>query len=303
MCFQSVLTSLCSFLLQLLPQSPLAAVLCASLTAVILTLGYLVLLRLGLWNCLSTSEDPSDSTNRILAWKTGHRWFATSGLLVVGLSLINLPSMPMSGLAKGLAYAQLVPTLVWAGLCARSQSQYDHHQLSDSSRRLYSLLYDLVFWGQAFGLLVYAVCMSNLLHLLNLAHPSLSPEAFQHGLRAGMLLGLWRNPNTSGIRSLMSVAFVVDWLGDKVMVFYLVPLLQFFLVLLAWLPLKSKLSGWEGLVRAGIGLSFGRILGRALGALLLGEEGPTLLEPIAEIVVTIWMLPELTANFEEQPVS
>ena len=96
--------------------------------------------------------------------------------------------------------------------------------------------------------------------------------------------------------------FLVDWLAEKVISLWSVPFVQFGLVWVALAPFYSAKEGVQRTLRLGLGLCAGRIVGRALGALFLGEEGPILLEPISEMVMALWLLPASNAH-EPDPAS
>ena len=230
--------------------------------------------------------------------------FGVVGILVVIVSIFSLRELNQPYWAKFCAYLQLVPTvgfsaaaLLYPGHSGKVRWGWlRHSDLEGPESRLVWLLTDLLCFGLFFGLLTYQASISNLLYIAGIARPELSDDLYIHGLRLGMLLAIWFTPATQGGRTVMTVAFLVDWLAEKVVDPNLVPLLQFVLVWIALAPFHAREEGLKRTIRLGFGLCAGRVLGRVLGALFLGEEGPILLEPISELVVALWLFPDGLAH-------
>ena len=169
---------------------------------------------------LPSALSADDSSSNLLM----HRSLGVVGFLVVLVSIFGIPSLGYSFWAKVCCYLQLLVAVIWSVLCLATPSQgqssswewMGYSDLEGSEGRLVWLVTDLLCYGLLAGLVVYQLCISNVLHLAHWAHPSMAEALYQHGLRAGMLVAIWLTPATQGARSVMSVAFLVDWWGESV---------------------------------------------------------------------------------------
>lgn len=228
-----------------------------------------------------------------------HYGLAIIAGLVLLISLVTLGDVQLKPSARLCAYLQLVP-LAAAGIACltqRAQSQaplsswLNYHDLNAPVGRIGWLVTDLVCYGLLFGLTAYVLCLSNVLNLLfQLSPVDWADPLLLHGMRLGMLIAIWRTPITEGSRTLMSMAFLVDWLLEKIINPWFVPPVQLALVIAGIAPFYSFPFGLKRALRIGFGLCAGRVVGRIVGALFLGEAGPVLFEPISEVVMAMWLL-------------
>lgn len=279
----------------LAPTSAKLAVVLAAMMGWVGVLVFVAALRFLLAPALTAATE-ADSVS-YQPWTALHTALGWIAVLLIVVSLWGLPQSGFQSMALGTAYLQLLPTALLAYLALtypkgqKNSEGLSYSQLTGGEGNLVRLVVDLVLWGLLVGLLAYQACASNLLHLFNLAHPAQSETFYLHGLRAGMLLALWLTPATAGGRAMMTVAFVIDWLGNLVVSDSFIPPLQLLFVWLAIAPFRSGEDGLRLALRVGFGLCLGRVVGRLLGALLLGQEGPPLLEPMTEVVLTLWLFP------------
>ncbi|MEW6277971.1 MAG: hypothetical protein AB1758_05060, partial [Candidatus Eremiobacterota bacterium] len=141
------------------------------------------------------------------------------------------------------------------------------------------LLLDVALLAALGGLTLYAASVSNLFYVMGLAHPQDSPLLYWWGCRLGVLAGLWITPATRGLRLALTTTLAVDFLVPWP---WLVPLLQLATAAVALLWGRTGREALATAWRLSLGGTAGRILGRAVGFLLLGAEGVLVLEPIGE---------------------
>lgn len=219
------------------------------------------------------------------------RWLARAagltGLAVLAVSLANRSAL------NGAAWAQLAVVLAWSLLAfwlSRGAPPLEVRMptpwivpTGERSELLW-MTQHLLLLALGAGLVAFSLGLSNFLMLMARIHPDKTPDVYLHGFKLGILLALLLTPATRYVRTPLVVGFLVDWLGGLWLPAFAVPLFQFGSVVTATLLTQNPFqTAWK----LSAGMCAGRILGRALGFLLVGAEGVALMEPLAEVTLGV----------------
>jgi len=211
------------------------------------------------------------------------RLLAATGTLTIMVSLHHFwfSGAHYSGTFLVLCHLQLLATFAWVLMAARLPAEeVEVPPVGASVGRILS-------FTTVGGLLAYALPLTNVARLYWGVSPEASPTWYLQGCALGTLLGVVTAPMAAGARVPVLVAAGV---GLGVTNPYLAVLLQLGLSALTLLPGRSGGEALAAAWRLTLGMTAGRILGRALGALLVGQEGVAVLEPLAENVVGVLSL-------------
>ncbi|MCE7870629.1 hypothetical protein DYH09_09655 [bacterium CPR1] len=231
-------------------------------------------------------------------WRWLLRAAGVLGILAVLISLHTYAQPEaLAPAAAKFAYGQLVTTLIWSALALTLALRADPLVARIPTPweippgrlgQMVWLAQHLALGGLLVGLTLYALSVSNFLYLLSGVHPSLSQTLYAHGFKAGILLAMLLTLATRGFRLPLVTGFLVDWLGPLLFPGWMVPLFQFLAITAATMLTRSPfLAAW----RMSTGMCAGRLLGRAVGFLLLGTEGVVLMEPLSEVTLGVLSAP------------
>lgn len=228
-------------------------------------------------------------------WRWLVRLAGALGLVVVLVSLSNLSTLNVY------ARAQIAVTLAWVALSFWLSRGAERLRLTFPSpgvpneqvAELIAMTRHLLVAGLFFGLIGYALGVTNALKLLAGVDPTRSESIYQNGFKLGMLVALLLTPATRPVRTPLTIGYLIDWIGGFFFPEWIVPAMQFLSIVGATLATRQPFAtAW----RLSAGMCAGRILGRAIGFLLVGAEGVVMMEPLMEVTLGVVMTEETPAS-------